>query len=493
MQFTHLLTRAGIEALEVHQDAAVGHVASDSRQVRPGSCFIAIRGPQADGHGFIAQAVAAGATAIVCEEPAGLPSSVAWARVADSAAAAGPLAQAALDWPARKLTLVAVTGTKGKTTFTYLARHILHAAGHSAGLIGTIRHEWPGGAVAAGNTTPGAVELAELMARMVAAGATHAVMEVSSHALDQRRTAGLDFAAAAFTNLSGEHLDYHRTMDEYLLAKRRLFESLAGSAVAVLNRDDHASEAVAAATPARLLWYGLNSAADLNARIERIGASGTAFRLSCGGQSVAVDSRLLGRHNVANCLAAAGACLALGVELPVIGRALSEPIHVPGRLQRVPSAAPFEVLVDYAHTDDALDNALAAVRPLTSGRLIVMFGCGGDRDRTKRPRMAKVAAARADAVIVTSDNPRTEPPLKIIDDIVAGFGEADQAKVTVEPDRRLAIERAIEAAEAGDVVVLAGKGHEDYQVIGKTKHHFDDAEVAAAALARRFGAAEGSA
>jgi UDP-N-acetylmuramoyl-L-alanyl-D-glutamate--2,6-diaminopimelate ligase len=334
------------------------------------------------------------------------------------------------------------------------------------------------------------------MADMVAAGATHMVMEVSSHALSQHRTAGLNFAVAAFTNLSGDHLDYHGTMEQYLAAKRVLFEGLGGEAVAVLNRDDAASASLAGATKGKVVWYGIyqeggarkgTSVTDLIGRIERIDSTGTRFDLIWKGQAEKVRSGLIGRHNVSNCLAAAATCLSLGLELDVVAEALSQPIQVPGRFQRVPSAAPFEVLVDYAHTDDALDNALGALRPLTKGKLIALFGCGGDRDRTKRPRMARIAQKWADRIVLTSDNPRTEDPQRIIDEILAGFDASGRAKLQVQPDRRCALALALEQAGEGDVVVLAGKGHEDYQILGTQKVHFDDAEIAAAWLAERFG------
>ncbi len=483
MEFGQLLEAAGVEVLARRGDGRIRKVVADSRQVQPGTCFVAVRGPDADGHDYIGQAVAAGAEAIVCEDPAAVGSATAFARVADTAVAAGLLAQAALGWPARGLQVLGATGTKGKTTFAYLVRHILQSSGHKVGMIGTISYEFADQSIPAYNTTPGAVELADLTAKMVAAGVTHLVMEVSSHALDQRRTAGLEFAAAAFTNLSGDHLDYHRTMENYLAAKRQLFDDLRPDATAVLNLDDEASAEIDFATDAKVLWYGLSPAADLRARIEKIDSAGTRFDLIHEDKTVHVASGLIGRHNVMNCLAAAGVCLSQGMSLAAIAEALNRPVTVPGRFQRVDAGGPFQVLVDYAHTDDALANALSALQPLTEGRLIAVFGCGGDRDHTKRPRMACVAQRWADRVIVTSDNPRTEDPDAIIDEIVAGFDAEGRAKLHVEPDRRAAIAEAIGQAQPGDVVVLAGKGHEDYQLIGCTKHHFDDAEVAAEALA----------
>jgi UDP-N-acetylmuramyl-tripeptide synthetase len=326
------------------------------------------------------------------------------------------------------------------------------------------------------------VELAGMLAETVAAGGTHVVMEVSSHALDQRRTAGIEFAVAAFTNLTGDHMDYHGTRANYLAAKRRLFEGLSPGTAAAVNRDDPAGEDMAAAAQAagaRVLWYGLSPGSDVWAKVENLGAASSRFALVYGGREAPVESLLIGRHNVYNCLAAAAAALGQGVPLDIAARALAEVRHVPGRLQRVHVDAPFSVVVDYAHTDDALQNVLLALAPLKkSGRLILVFGCGGDRDRTKRPRMAQVAQTHADRIFVTSDNPRTEDPQAILDEIAAGFSPQGRAKTTIEPDRRSAIAAALTGARAGDVVLIAGKGHENYQIVGTEKFHFDDVETA---------------
>jgi UDP-N-acetylmuramoyl-L-alanyl-D-glutamate--2,6-diaminopimelate ligase len=533
MKLTQFLARAGVPVEFVRGDVDVTSVVADSRQCGAGACFIAVRGPQADGHAFIASALAAGASAVVCEDASAVPAGVPCAVLRDTARALGPLAQAMLDWPARKLVNIGVTGTKGKSTITYLVRAMLAAAGHKAALVGTISYETGSRSIVANNTTPGPVELASMMAEMLAAGNTHLVMEVSSHALDQGRVAGVDYAAAVFTNLTGEHLDYHKTMDRYLAAKRILFEDLKPGAVAVVNIDDPAGAAMADAARkvgARVITYGIDNPCDLRGRIEHGSEKGTQLTLirakgtgsDCGClQSVPVPFAqaprngaaspasekgtdtdfgksesvpfcetkvflpLIGRHNVYNALAAAGACAGLGVDWAIITRQLSETVSVPGRLERVAVAAPYEVFVDYAHTDDAMKNVLSAVRPMTRGKLIALFGCGGDRDPFKRPRMARVAEELADLVVITSDNPRTEKPEAIIEQIVAGLSPQGRSKVRVEPNRRDAIRLAISLAEGGDVVVLAGKGHEDYQIIGKQKFHFDDVEEAAAAMQER--------
>jgi len=490
MQLSELLNAAGVNVSALQGDAPVASLTADSRRAGPGSCFVAVRGPVVDGHDYIPAALAAGASSVVCDAAYDGPLPAAAARVPDTRLAVGPLAQARLGWPARRLMLLAVTGTNGKTTVAWLVRHVLGACGRATGMIGTIGHDVGGATVEAANTTPGPVELADLTARMARAGCTAAVMEVSSHALDQHRTGGLAFAAAAFTNLSGDHLDYHGSLERYARAKARLFAELAPTATAVLNRDDAAFETMAAPTAAHIVSYGLGgrTRADLTARIATTDATGSRFELCHDGRSATVRTNLIGRHNIANLLAATGLCLAAGEPLDAIADALSRPLAVPGRLQAVPTGGPFQVVVDYAHTDDAIANALDALRPVTAGRLIVLFGCGGDRDRTKRPRVARAVAERADRIVLTQDNPRTEDPRRILDDILAGFDDESRAKLRIEPDRREAIRLAIDAAAPGDVVVLAGKGHETYQVVGTTKHPFDDVQVAREVLAARAGA-----
>jgi UDP-N-acetylmuramoyl-L-alanyl-D-glutamate--2,6-diaminopimelate ligase len=319
---------------------------------------------------------------------------------------------------------------------------------------------------------------------MLEAGCTVMVMEASSHALSQGRCAGIDFAAAAFTNLTGDHLDYHKTLDNYLDAKARLFESLSVHATAVLNRQSPQSAILARRTQARPFWYGIDADADLAAHVESMDTDGTTYRLVHEGHAMRIRSPLLGLHNVSNHLAAAGLCLGAGLELEAIADGLASLTCVPGRLDRVQWDGPFSVLVDFAHTDDALQNVLTTLRPLCRGRLIVLFGCGGDRDRTKRPRMARVTESLADRVVVTSDNPRTEEPDRIIADILAGFTHPQAETLHVEPDRRAAIEWALRQAGPGDLVLIAGKGHEAYQIIGREKLPFSDKAIAQEALQR---------
>jgi len=485
--FSQLLKQAEVSAKRRDGDAEVQNVQVDSRLCGAGSCFVALRGTAQDGHSHIPAAVAAGCAAVVCEDASGVPDGLACAVVSDTHAAAGRLAQAIRGWPARRLTAIAVTGTNGKTTVAHLINSVLDDCGFKPAILGTIEYRTGARTVPSGTTTPGAVALAEMTTEMVETGRTHLVMEVSSHALDQGRAAGLSFQVAVFTNLSGDHLDYHGTMDNYLQAKRKLFECLAPQARAVINRDDTAGEDMAAASEAAVLWYGLNPAADLWARIDRIDSTGTQFTMLYGGREIPVTTPLIGRHNVYNCLAAAGACASVGVELPAVANMLAKASCIPGRLQRVNADAPYQVFVDYAHTDDALANVLGSLRPVAEGEIIVVFGCGGDRDRTKRPRMARVAQDMADCVVITSDNPRSEDPLAIIDEITSGLNESDRARCLVEPDRRKAIRLAIEKAMPGDMVLIAGKGHENYQVIGHERVHFDDVEEAEGAIRRCGG------
>ncbi|MBN1942276.1 MAG: UDP-N-acetylmuramoyl-L-alanyl-D-glutamate--2,6-diaminopimelate ligase [Phycisphaerae bacterium] len=484
MRFSVLLAESGVQPRVFRSDANVSDVSADSRRCAHGTCFVALRGAHQDGHEFIPAALRAGASAVVCQDPAVLPhrSKAALAVVDDTHDALGRLAQALQGWPSQQLTNIAVTGTNGKSTVTHLIREILRHTGRKVGLLGTVAYETPLRIVPATMTTPDPVTLAKLCTNMVADGATHLVMEASSHALDQKRTAGMDFAVGVFTNLTGDHLDYHGTMESYLAAKRLLFEGLSSRALAVINRDDPHADAIANATRARVFWYGLSPLADLQGRIGKIDAEGTTFDLLWHDQTVTVRTPLIGRHNVFNSLAAAGACLSLGVKIDDVAAALETIRNVPGRLQRVPTERNISVFVDYAHTDDALRNVLSALRPITSGRILVVFGCGGDRDATKRPRMARVAQELADRIIITSDNPRTENPEKIIDEILAGLDDRGRAVCHIDSDRRRAIANAICQARDGDVVLIAGKGHETYQVIGEEKIHFDDVEAATECL-----------
>ena len=455
---------------------AIG-LCADSRKVSSGDIFVAIEGPENDGHDFIDQAIEQGAKFIVYRKPQPC-SNAETIIVKNPAKALALLAQARFANPSAKLTNLAVTGTNGKTTIGFLVRSIIQTTGKKCGLIGTILYDTSIDTAEAPLTTPDSTRIAELADKMTRAGAEFMAIEASSHSLAQNRLAGIDFTAAAFTNLTGDHLDYHKTAEEYLAAKTRLFKPLAPDATAVLNAQSPASKHIAQKTKAKILWYAVDADADISARIESMDINETVYTLEYAGQKQKVKTTLIGRHNISNHLAAAGLCLAAGFGLPAVAAGLSAIRSVPGRLEYVNNNANFTVLIDYAHTDDALKNVLSTLRPLCKGQLTVVFGCGGDRDKTKRPRMAKVAQQLADFVIVTSDNPRTEPPNEIIEDIIAGFTNFPNETITIEPDRKNAIKLAITAARKNDIILIAGKGHEKYQIIGKEKFDFDDKKIA---------------
>ncbi len=479
MDFAELLSLVRSEGAKVR-------VCSDSRRVGKGDIFVATAGTQADGHDFIKEAAGRGAGYVVSERPVDVKG-VEVIIVEDSKEALGRLAQASFGEPSAKLSNLAVTGTNGKTTVCFLVRSVIKTAGEKCGLIGTIVYDTSRGASAAKLTTPDALGVAQISSETVRAGARYMVLEASSHALSQKRLAGVNFAAAAFTNLTGDHLDYHKTEEDYLAAKMRLFEELSEDATAVLNKQSPEAEAIAAGTKAKILWYAVDERADIVGRIKSMDINGTKFGLEYAGRKKIVKTSLVGEHNVSNHLAAAGLCIAAGFDLGAIAAGLAALESVPGRLEAVECGQDFKVLVDYAHTDDALKNVLTTLRLLCirrvaalqrEGKLTVVFGCGGDRDRTKRPRMAKVAAELSDSVIVTSDNPRTESAADIIEDIIKGFAQSDWEKVMIEPDRKMAIELAVKGAGKRDIVLIAGKGHETYQIIGTERIDFDDRQVA---------------
>ncbi|MBN2020228.1 MAG: UDP-N-acetylmuramoyl-L-alanyl-D-glutamate--2,6-diaminopimelate ligase [Sedimentisphaerales bacterium] len=461
----------------------------DSRLVKPDNVFVAVKGPNLDGHDFIPQALANGAKFIVCQNPSSsvIPAQagIQFIHVPDSSFAFAQLAQAANGDPASKLTNLAVTGTNGKTTVTFLVRSCLRAAGCKCGLIGTVTYDTGLESSPADLTTPDPLTIARMQARMLEAGDKFMVIEASSHSLDQNRLTAIDFKAAAFTNLTGDHLDYHKSTENYLAAKTKLFHPLSSDSIAIINKQSPYAQRIADITKAGLLWFALDEPADLSAHIDSIDISGTIFTLSYHNETIQIKSPLLGQYNVSNHLAAAGLCLAAGLDLKTIAEGLSSLAAIPGRLENVKPDAPFTVLVDFAHTDDALNNVLSTLKPLCKGRLVVLFGCGGDRDKTKRPRMAKVVENFADLVIVTSDNPRTENPDDIISQIVAGFKDPDSPKIKIEPDRRKAIAFAIESARKDDVVLIAGKGHETCQIIGRQKLPFSDKLIALDSLENR--------
>jgi UDP-N-acetylmuramoyl-L-alanyl-D-glutamate--2,6-diaminopimelate ligase len=460
----------------------VSGLAYDSRRVRPGMLFFCVSGLRSDGHDHAAAAVAAGAAALVVERPLGL--GVPELIVDDARAAMAPVAARFNGCPSERLRVIGVTGTNGKTTSAFLVRTLLEAAGEQCALVGTVKTVVGGRDEELPGTTPEAIDLQAAFARMLAAGDRACAIEVSSHALELHRADAIRFAASIFTNLTQDHLDFHPSMEAYFLAKRRLFELAPG--IGVVNLDDAYGRRLAGDLDGAVT-FAVDREADYAAREVSFTLTGASFVLACGGREVDLRSPLPGRFNVSNVLGAIAAVHRLGVPLETIAAALPDIEPVPGRFQTVDEGQTFAVLVDYAHTPDSLENVLATARALTGGRLICVFGCGGDRDRGKRPRMGEIAARLADVVVVTSDNPRSEDPEAIVEEILAGVPARSGVEAIV--DRRDAVARAIELAGSGDVVVIAGKGHEQGQEFADgVKLPFDDVLVAREALGGRSAA-----
>jgi UDP-N-acetylmuramoyl-L-alanyl-D-glutamate--2,6-diaminopimelate ligase len=473
---------SGHTALDIRQ------VACDSRKVRPRALFFALHGAKADGNEFIRHAVARGAAAIASEEaaPQLLPKSIAWIRVRDARKALAVTASNFYGNPGAALKLVAVTGTNGKTTTTSLIDSIIKASGSKTGLFGTIAYHTPLGDYPAPNTTPESADLQGFLAEVRDAGGKYGVLEASSHSLAMDRLWGCHFAAAVFTNLTREHMDYHKTFEDYFAAKRKLFEGTGAGApeAGVINIDDEYGKQLAGVAK-QSVTYGLTPGADLTTKKFQLTFSGLSFTAQTPSGKVQISSPLVGRINVYNILAAIGAAQALGLSNEVIEAGVRDLDNVSGRFQRIDCGQPFLVIVDYAHTDDALENLIRTARELnTKARIITLFGCGGGKDRTKRPVMGEVAGRLSDLTILSSDNPRQEDPLKIISDIIVGV-QKTSGKYVIEPDREKAIGLAMDEARAGDIVLLAGKGHENYQILADRTLEFDDREVARRALSDR--------
>ena len=471
-----LLTEVEVLAQHGNPNVPVAGLTLDSRQAGPGVLFCALRGTATDGHNFIDKAVAQGAAVVLCEElPTELNPATTYVQVADTAAALGPVASAFYGHPSRQLTLVGVTGTNGKTTCATLLHKLLRELGYHAGLLSTVQNQIDETVIPSTHTTPDAIRLNELLARMVAAGCTHACMEVSSHAVAQGRIGGLRFAGGVFTNLTHDHLDYHGTFDNYLKAKKAFFDALPKTAFALTNADDKRGAVMLQNTAGRRASYSLRSAADFRARL--VDNSLAGLLLDIEGREV--HFRLIGVFNAYNLLAVYGAAVLLGEDPTEVLTVLSGLTTAPGRFEPVTvPGQPIAGLVDYAHTPDALENVLQTLhqtrRP--EQRIITVVGCGGNRDATKRPIMARLAAQLSEQVILTSDNPRDEDPLAILDQMQAGILPPADAHVQTIADRRQAIRAAVALARPGDLVLVAGKGHETYQEIKGVKNHFDDRE-----------------
>jgi len=458
-------------------DFQIKGLSCNSGDVSDGFVFVAISGTCEDGHKFIDDAINRGAEAVVVNGSwfmvhgaQKIPCIV----VDDTRKALAKLAAVFYGNPSDKIKVVGVTGTNGKTTITYLIEAILQEAGFHPGVIGTVNYRFGGEVMPSNNTTPGPLELQRMFSAMLDAGCDYVVMEVSSHALHQDRVEGVNFHSAIFTNLTQDHLDYHRTIEDYFQAKSRLFKNLLPSAYAVVNNDDKHGKTVASFTKAEVLTYGIDNDARIKAENIKFGIASTQFNVSGQRIDLKINSQLIGRHNVYNILASIAWALKDGIKPQIIKSALEKFSCVPGRLELIKSDNGFSVFVDYAHTDDALFNVIKSLRQVSSGRIIVVFGCGGDRDKSKRPKMGRVVTELADMAIITSDNPRSEVPQAIIDDIKRGIEKDNYCVVS---DRREAIKKSLDSALSGDIVLIAGKGHEDYQIIGGLRQHFDDREV----------------
>ncbi|MBM7855934.1 UDP-N-acetylmuramoyl-L-alanyl-D-glutamate--2,6-diaminopimelate ligase [Desulfohalotomaculum tongense] len=481
MLFNELVTTLKIRHSEGSLAVPVTGIAYDSRKVQPGFVFVAIPGFVTDGHKYINNAIEKGAAALIVEKNISLSQNIPLVQVEDSRAALALVADKYYNHPSQKLTITGVTGTNGKTTTTHLVAAIYKAAGNKTGLVGTIQNLIGGKELPASNTTPESLDLQQLFDSMVKSGVTHAAMEVSSHALALNRTTGVDFDAAVFTNLSQDHLDFHSDMDDYAAAKAKLF---AAAPLSIINADDSRAKEMIEASSGTVVTYGLHQPSDVSARDVQITARGVSFITTGKYGEHRLNLKLTGEFNVYNALAAFTLGMAQGFAGETVKSALENVTGVAGRFEPVDCGQPFAVVVDYAHTPDGLENILKTARQITNNRLITVFGCGGDRDRSKRPVMGEIGTRYSDLAVITSDNPRTEDPGKIIDDILVGVKKiaGNKHKHKVIPERRDAIAYAIKEAAAGDVVVIAGKGHETYQIIGTTKYHFDDRAVAAAVL-----------
>ena len=473
------------DARIIGDDVSIDGIQHDSRKVTAKNLFVCMEGAHVDGHDFIAQALDRGAVAILtARQNFTPPENISALIVPDMLNALAVLVPYFYDYPARAMRIVGVTGTNGKTTTTYMLRDIFRSAGLRVGLIGTIEIVIGDEKFPNANTTPNVIDLQHVLADMRAHQIQVVVMEVSSHALAENRVAGIEFDTTIFTNLTQDHLDFHGTMDNYLRAKAKLFDAVSRNGrkpdkSAVINIDDAASTQILEHCRCRKISYGVENSADLRAEDVNIRADGMRFKICGTFGEIELDLRVTGLFNVCNVLAAFGAASAENIRADVIKRALENFVSVPGRFERVVADAPFAVIVDYAHTPDGIANVLRTAAQIVSGKIVTVFGCGGDRDRGKRSVMGEIAARNSDVVIATSDNPRTENPEKILDDIEVGIRAVIGDKIFERiADRRAAITRAIELAEAGDVVMILGKGHETYQILNGGTIHFDDREVA---------------
>ena len=497
MKLKDLIRGIEVQAFKGEPEIEVYRICYDSRKARKGDLFVCISGSKNDGHNYIQQARDRGVVAFLVSREVSVEAKEAVVVVSEPRLVMGKLASRLAGEPSERMEVIGITGTNGKTTVSYLIESISKAEGKECGVIGTINYRWKGNQVIASNTTPESVEIIELLKQMANSGVKRVAMEVSSHALDQKRVSGIRFRAGIFTNLSWEHMDYHKDMEDYFQAKTKLFsEVLAGKwlsggmdfePISVINLDDEYGRRLFEKAVGRKISYAINNPkAHYQAKIIEASWEGLKLRVHSPKGEFQVESALLGKINAYNILSASSLLLELGATPEKVMEGVARLKQVPGRMERIENDKGFLVLVDYAHTPDALENALGIVQELKKNRLILVFGCGGDRDRAKRPRMGEIGAREADLVIITSDNPRSEEPIKIIEEIEEGVKKVGIKKFSrilgkekgylIEPNRSKAIGLALESGEKGDCVLIAGKGHEDYQIIGSEKIHFDDRE-----------------
>lgn len=497
MKLSVLLETLKDYKLEGNPDQDITGLNYDSRKIKKGDLFVAIKGNVLDGHEFISTAIEKGAKAVLVEEKCSLPPDISTIQVSDSRRSLSKLASRFYDYPFRDMDVIGVTGTNGKTTVTYIIESILLAAGIKTGVIGTVNSRFPGRVKPSSVTTPESLDLMCTAREMADAGVTALVMEVSSHAIHQKRTIDLPFRIVLFTNLSRDHLDYHATMDSYFDAKSELFRNLpvtvhGKNSFAIINTDDPRGKELSGLTSAAVLTYGLEGGQEIKACDVKADMNGLSAKLITPEGGIGIRSPLIGEVNIYNILAAAGAALALGITPEKIALGINNLQNIPGRLEKVPNKAGLTIVVDYSHTPDALLKAQNNLRPFVKGRLITVFGCGGDRDRGKRYDMGLIAGKHSDLVVITSDNPRTEDPEFIISQIEKGILDSGMSRsewpdirkrtYLVESDRGIAIRKAVSATDKDDTILIAGKGHEDYQITGTTRRHFDDREEARKAV-----------
>lgn len=485
-----IISTLDVQQVQGNQNVSIQDITADSRAVKPNSLFIALDGATVDGHNYIDKAVDAGAVAVIVSKPVTVPDDVCVITVSDTRQAMMVCVPYFFDYPANRMRMVGVTGTNGKTTTTHMIRHILKAQGHKVGVIGTVHIMIGDTSYPIHNTTPDVVDLQHILHQMVQENVEYCVMEVSSHALALGRVSGVEFDTAVFTNLTQDHLDFHKTFENYLAAKCKLFEQVSApnqvkdNKGAVINIDDSYGHRVMEKTTAPTITYSTLGKGTLNASDVHMSTKNSQYTVNYKGESYPVSMNTTGLFNVYNTLAAIGACLQEGISMEAIDTALKTFSSVPGRFELIEEGQDFAVVVDYAHTPDGLQNILETAKAIKENRIIIVFGCGGDRDATKRPIMGRIAAEYGDKIYVTSDNPRTEDPVQIVKDVEVGVKEAlrDGISYEVIVDRREAINHAIHDAKAGDIVIIAGKGHENYQILKNETIHFDDREEARKAL-----------